>query len=181
MLNTKVTEIESKIPDITNLATKVTLDTKTAEVDSNIHDFTNLATKPALNTKAIKIENELSYTIGFVVTFELNRLTKINSDAKMKEAVKNLAIKSQVQNALDISDKIEKKLKKNQTSDLNHFNSRTYFENDGLENYLIFQPSYNTFTRPAGDTETLKHEYSKNCQMKSLSLLLHQVIFLIQT
>ena len=35
MLNTKATEIENKIPDIANLATKPALNTKVAEVESN--------------------------------------------------------------------------------------------------------------------------------------------------
>ena len=73
---------------------------------------------------------------------------------KMKEAVKS-ASKSQVDNALDIADKNIEKMKKLQTFNLSNFSRRSYFDSDGLENYLIFQPIYNTFTRPAGDTETI--------------------------
>ena len=35
MLNTEATEIENKIPDITNLTVKVALNTKAEEVESN--------------------------------------------------------------------------------------------------------------------------------------------------
>ena len=37
--------------------------------------------------------------------------------------------------------------------DLSCFIGKSYFDNDGLQNHLIFQLIYNTFTKPAGDTE----------------------------
>ena len=40
-----------------------------------------------------------------------NKLTKISFDARMKEAVKSLASKSQINNALDITDKKRGKIK----------------------------------------------------------------------
>ena len=49
--NTKITEIESKIPDISNLATKTALTT----VENKIPDISNLATKTALTTVQNKI------------------------------------------------------------------------------------------------------------------------------
>ena len=36
--NAKVTDIENKIADITNLATKAALNTKASEIESRIHD-----------------------------------------------------------------------------------------------------------------------------------------------
>ena len=49
--NTKITEIEGKIPDISNLATKAALTT----IENNIPDTSNLATKIALTTVENKI------------------------------------------------------------------------------------------------------------------------------
>ena len=49
--NTKITEIEGKIPDISNLATKTALTT----IENNIPDISNLATKTALTTLENKI------------------------------------------------------------------------------------------------------------------------------
>ena len=49
--NTKMTEIEGKIPDISNLATKTALTT----VENKIPDTSNLQTKAALTT----IKNEI--------------------------------------------------------------------------------------------------------------------------
>ena len=69
-----------------------------------IPDITNLAIKVALNTKATIIENKIPNTTGFITTPKFNRLIKVSFDARMKEAVKILARKSQVDNSFDISD-----------------------------------------------------------------------------
>ena len=100
---------ENKIVDITNLTTKVALNAKGKEVESKIPDITNLAIKVALNTKATVIENKIPDTTGFITTPEFNRLTKISFDARMKEAAKTLASKSQIDNSFDISDENEKR------------------------------------------------------------------------
>ena len=59
-----------------------------------------------------------------------------------------------VDNALGIADENREKIKL-QTFDLRCFNYKSYFDNDWSQNYLIFQPIYNTCTRLAGDTETI--------------------------
>ena len=45
MYNAKIKNIEDKIPDITNLATKTTLNAKTNEVKGEIPSITDLANK----------------------------------------------------------------------------------------------------------------------------------------
>ena len=71
-------------------------------------------------------------------------LTKISFDAEMKELKKSLALKRQVDNTLDITDKNE--IQKN---------GGMYFENDGSQNYLVFQPIYSFFTKSGSITETI--------------------------
>ena len=80
-----------------------------AEVESKIPDITTLATKAALNRKATEIENKIPGTTAFFTTPEFNTLAKISSDARMEKAMKSLASKSQVGNALDIADKSREK------------------------------------------------------------------------
>ena len=53
--NAKIKNIEDKIPDITNLATKVFLNAKMNEVKSGIHIITTLVTTAALTTVENKI------------------------------------------------------------------------------------------------------------------------------
>ena len=67
-MNTKATEIENKVPDITDLATKAVLNTRTTEIENNIPDTSSVITTP-----------------------EFNRLTKKSFDVRIKEAAKNLA------------------------------------------------------------------------------------------
>ena len=51
-----------------------------------------------------KIKNKISDITSFITTPELNRLTKISFDARMKTAAKNLASKGEVKNALDLGE-----------------------------------------------------------------------------
>ena len=53
------------------------------------------------------------------------------------------------------------KIVKLQTYDLNHFVGQSYFNNNGSQNYLIFQPIYKTITAFSGLTTTLSVWQSK--------------------
>ena len=55
--NDNIKNIEDKIPDITNLATKNTLNAKINEVKGEIPSITNLATNPCL--KRLKVHSQV--------------------------------------------------------------------------------------------------------------------------
>ena len=57
--NAKNDNIEYKIPDITNLATNITLNTKINEVKKEIPRITNLATATALYAKINAFKNKI--------------------------------------------------------------------------------------------------------------------------
>ena len=96
--NAKIKNIEGKIPDITNLATKTTLNAKINEVRDEIPNITNLATTIAItpvenkipvsnlvkktdyNTKISEIENEITGHDHdkYITTPEFNKLTAEN-------------------------------------------------------------------------------------------------------
>lgn len=68
----------------------------------------------------------------------------------MKEAMKSLASKSQVDTAHDIADKnIEKNV---QTFDLHYLSGRRYFGDGGSQNELTSINISTNFTMPTGDT-----------------------------
>ena len=50
-------KVEYKIPDITNLATKTTLDAKINEVKGEMPSITNLSTTSTLGAKINKVKN----------------------------------------------------------------------------------------------------------------------------
>ena len=81
--NAKITEIENKIPDVSNLATKTALTT----VENKIPDITNLATKTVLTTLENKIPDVSSLVKKQIITLELLRLIlKVSSlDGKIAE------------------------------------------------------------------------------------------------
>ena len=111
---------------------------KTIEIEGKIPDYTNLATKAALNAKAKEIENKIPDTTSFITTPDFKRLTKLSPHARMKEAAKIHAIKIEVKNTL--GDKNRVKMKKLETFDASHFIGRNYFGDDGSKNHFIFPP-----------------------------------------
>ena len=103
----KIKNIEDKIPDITNLATKTSLNAKTNQVKGEIPSITNLATKAAYNAvenKILSVSNLVKKTdcnlkineIGkkiidlnhdkYIATPEFNKLASENFVARLKEA-----------------------------------------------------------------------------------------------
>ena len=60
--NTKITELENKIPDTSNLVKKTDYNTKITELENKIPDISNLATKTALTT----VENKIPSTSNLI-------------------------------------------------------------------------------------------------------------------
>ena len=65
-------------------------------------------------------------------------------------------------------------LKKQKTFDLGYFRGKNYFEEDGTQNYLVFQPMYKYFKRIAVDYILLWN--LKDFLMQILQFLLHLII-----
>ena len=100
--NSKIAEIENKIPDVTNLAIKTALNTvqnkipdtsslvkkndynaKITEMEGKIIDVTNLATKTALNTVENKIPNVGGLTTTTALTLFENKISALNNVINM--------------------------------------------------------------------------------------------------
>ena len=73
----KLTELENKIPDISNLATKTAL----TSVENEIPDVINLVSKTDYNTKVTEIENKVNNHNHdkYIDTSEFNKLTVVFS------------------------------------------------------------------------------------------------------
>ena len=74
--NVKIKNIEDKIPNITNLATKTTLNAKINEVKGEISSIMNLGTKASLTA----VENKIPSVSNLVKKTDYN--TKINEIEK---------------------------------------------------------------------------------------------------
>lgn len=62
------------------------------EVESKIPGVTNLATKAVHNAKTTETENKITNTTDFITTPEFNILTEIGFDSKLKNQIKLLEL-----------------------------------------------------------------------------------------
>ena len=173
--NTKITELENKIPDTSYLVKKTDYNTKITELENKIPDISNLATKTALttvdkipsisnlvkktdyDTKITEIEKKFTNHKHdeYITTSEFNKLatnvfntriaqanliTKTDFDAKLSGLNRKLT-KNKSDHLL-----VQNKLNKLKTFDSSYFIGKSHFEEDGTQNYLVFQPMYRYFT-----------------------------------
>ena len=192
VFNGKIKNIEDKIPDITNLATNTNLNVKINEIKNEIPSTTNLATTAALTTVENKISNvsdlvrKADYDAKisemenqYFTTSDYNKFTNNTLDSKItqkklineydlnekikkisnKRKIKTLATKAELKAEQD-------KIIKLQTYDLRLFIGQSYFNNDGAQIYLIFQPIYKTITTFSGLIDTISEQESKGLPNK---------------
>ena len=156
-LNDKTTEIENKIPSITGLATNSAL----TAVETKIPNLNNLVTNTDYNTKINEVEKKVinHNHYKYITTPEFNKLTTKNFKARLAQA--DLATKTAYDTKLQGISKritsnktkhllIENELKKLKTFDLRYFKGKSHFEEDGTQNYSLFQPMQNYFKGIAG-------------------------------
>ena len=147
--NTKITEIEGNIPDISNLATKTAL----TVIENKIPSVSNLVKKADYNTKVTEIENKLNdhNHDKFITTPDFNTLAANVFNARLAQA--NLITKSDFDAKLsNLNRKItqnktknllfENELNRLKTFDFSYFIGKSHFGEDGTQNYLVFQPMY---------------------------------------
>ena len=72
---------------------------------------THLAIKGDFHTNGIDVEHKIPNANSFINTPEDNKLTKLNFEAKLREAKTNLAAKAEVNYEIDLRDKNLKKQK----------------------------------------------------------------------
>ena len=81
---TKLTKLENKIPDVSNLVTKTTLTT----VENEIPDVSNLVIKANYNTKVTEIKKKLTdhNHDKYINTSEFNKLAADVFNARLAQA-----------------------------------------------------------------------------------------------
>ena len=125
----KIKNIEGKIPDISNLATKSNLNTKINEVKNEIPSITGLATTSALTA----VENKIPYISNLVKKTDYD--TKVGEIENKKISFNRKIVSNKTKGIT-----LENELKKLKTFDLSYFRSKNNFDEDGNQNYYIFQP-----------------------------------------
>ena len=151
--NAKITEIQNKIPDISNLATKTAL----TAVENKTPNVSGLTTKAALTA----VENKIPDITNFATKTALTNLSNIvpdintlikksNCDTNIAKTeskyVSNTGFDSKLAQAIVITKtnfdgkiiEIENNVKKLQTFDSSYFKGKSHFEENGTQNYLVF-------------------------------------------
>ena len=144
--STNKTELENKIPGISNLATKTALTT----VENKIPNVSNLVKKTDYNTEVTEIEKKLTdhKHDEYIDTSEFNTLATNVFNARKAQA--NLITKTDFDaKLLSLNRKVTKnktdhllfknELDKLKTFDSGYFNGQSHIEEDGTQNYLLFQ------------------------------------------
>ena len=166
--NIKLTELENKIPDVSNLATKTALTAgenkipsisslvkKKTDYDSNIseleeklidHDHDKYITTPEFNNLAANAFNTR--------LVQANLITKTDFDAKLLSLNRKITA-NKSKNLL-----VENELKKLKAFDLSYFIDKSHFEEDGTQNYLLFQ-SLNKYFKIITNTKYISEWKSK--------------------
>ena len=165
----KLAKLENKIPDISYLATKAALTT----VENKIH-VSNLVKKTDYNTKVAEIENKLinHNHDKYIDTQEFNKLavdvfnarlvqaksiTKTEFDSKLSNLNRKIT-SNKTKHLL-----VENELNKLKTFDSSCFIGKSHFDEDGTQNYLVFQPLKKYFKLITNTLSIL------SCQSKGLS------------
>ena len=150
--NTKITELENKIPNISNLTTKTAL----TAIENKIPSVSNLVKKTDCNTKVTEIENKLNNHNHdkYIDAAEFNKLATDVFNARLAQA--NLITKTNFYAKLSNFNRkitqnkskhllVENEWSKLKTFDFGYFIGKSHFEEDGAQNYLVFQPMYRCF------------------------------------
>ena len=172
--NTKLTELENKIPDISTLATKTAL----TVVENKIPRVSNLVNKTVDNTKVTKIEKKLNnHNHGkCITTQEFNKLAADVFDARIAQAklvvkinfdITVSSLESKIAENKTKNKSIENELKKLKTFDSSYFIGKSHFEENGTQNYLVFQP-INKYFKVITNTDYISSWKSKGLSTESI-------------
>ena len=143
----KLTELENRILDISNLATKTAL----TIIENKMPDVCSLVKKTDYNTKNTDIENKLDNHNHdkCVDTSDFDKLAAEVFNARLAQAnlitktdfyVKLLSLNRKVTQNKTKHLFVESELNKLKTFDTSYVIGKSHFEEDGIQNYLVFQP-----------------------------------------
>ena len=151
----KLTELQSKIPDISNLARKTAL----TAIENKIPSISNLVNKTDYNTKVAEVENKLNNHNHdkYIDTQEFNKLAADVFHARLAQA--KLIAKTEFDSKLSNLNRtitwnkskhllVENELNKLKSFDSSYFIGKSHIDEDGTQSYLVFQPQWtNTMIR----------------------------------
>ena len=131
--NNDKTELENKVPDISNLATKTDYNTKVTEIENKLNNHNH--DKYIDNSEF----NKLATDVFNARIAQANLVTKTDFDAKLSSLTRKIT-KNKTDHLI-----VKNELNKLKTFDSGYFIGKSHFREDGTQNYLVFQPMYRYF------------------------------------
>ena len=170
----KLTELENKIPDLSSLATKAAL----TAVENKISSVSNLINKTNYNTKITETENKLTdhNHDKYIDTSEFNKIAADVFNARLVQAnlitktdfdVKFSSLNRKITQNKTKDLLVENELNKLKTFDSSCFIGQSHFEEDGTQNYLVFQPIVRYF-KVITNTDYVSSWKSKGLSVESI-------------
>ena len=170
----KLTELENKFPDISNLATKTALTT----VENKIFDVIDLVKKIDYNTKVTEIEKKLNNHNHdkYIDNPEFHKLAADVFNARLAQAnlirktdfdAKLSRINGKIRENKKESVLVKNELNKLKTFDSDYFIGKSYFEEEGTQNCLAFQP-LNKYFKIITNTDYISSWKSKGLSAESI-------------
>ena len=131
--NSALTAIENKIPDVSSLVKNTDYNTKISEIKKKVsdHNHDKYITIPEFNILAAKSFNARLAQARLV--------TKTDFDVRLQSLNKKIN-SNKTKHLL-----VENELEKLEKFDAAYFTGKSYFDGDGTQNYLVFQPMYKYF------------------------------------
>ena len=151
---TQLKTVENKIPYISNLIDKTKLDNKVKEIESKIPDVSGFVKKADYATEITNSKND--YVTNTALTSRLNDLknTRIADEVKkvVDRANKNssdiLAYESRLKQKEDLVNELERKIQ--------YYQGKDYYHTDGLPDFLVFKSTFNNFKRSGASVNSWK-------------------------
>ena len=127
--NSASTAIENKIPDVSSLVKKTDYNTKISEIENKVnnHNHDKYITTSEFNTMAADVFKAR-------LAAQTNLIRKPDFDSKLK-GISDRVTRNKTKYLLAVNE-----LKKLQKFDAAYFRGKSHFEEDGTQNYLVFQP-----------------------------------------
>ena len=170
----KLTELENKIPDVSSLAIKTAL----TAVEKKISSVNNFVKKKTITQKLLNLKEKLTdhnhhkyITAPKFITLasnvfnarlaQANLITNTDFDVKLSSLNKKIT-ENKSKNLL-----AENELNKLKTFDSSYFIRKSHFEEDGTQNYLVFQP-LNKYFKVIANTDYVSSWKSKGLSAETI-------------
>ena len=161
---TELTAVENKIPDVTNLVNK----TELRNVKDKIPDTNGFVKKTDYATETTKIKNDYVTATGLDARHkDLAQKTTFNAEIKkiddkvIKNSSEILSYESRLKQKEDVTNDLER--------DSCYVRGKNYFGEDGRQNYLVFQLTYEYLKRVVVTANNVSTIYIHYWQSKGLS------------